>query len=728
MPHRFLFRFIGITAIIILAVILRFWQVDSIPPGFHLDESYQGLEAWRILTEPDYHPFYLRDNFGPLPANAYLNVLAFWLANLVGAEPGPVTMRMTAALVGVLTVVSIFGLASELRRYPSRVGYSTGDHSSRDSASSSPESLNHGVLSHRLLNFSESTFSPAFPLFAAAILATMRWHIHFSRMGIESIYVPLIWTLAIWSMLYGWRTGKWLGFILSGVTVGIGMYTYRGAWVIPLIVLLLIVHLRLGKWHLNVPRMQNTWSRIWRYLVWGSILFLVVSPLIWFYINQPSLFLVRLEQVNIVGNTGSPADDTIWTNLGKMAQMFGPFGAVGDLDPRRNLPGAAALSWPFALFFYVGVGVSLWRIRHPAYALLLCGLALLLLPGVFSEYAPHFHRVFGASAPAALLCAVGLDRVWTLAQAGVAGLYSLQIRQMAIRVAIRGAAVAMLLMGGFFETTDYFRRWATMSSLYHAFDVGLWEMGNAIAAESPEASIYISPRGLSHPTLAFAWEIEHPRTTSDECVPLSFDVRHIFPLRDGQPEQPEYYAVIEHEDFRTPLLLPGVLPEHTIAQEFLDYEGGVYGRIYKRTPVSKSPRVPQIPVDVMLGDGIRLLGYDIQPDEVQRGEILYLQLHWLVEESPANDWTVFTHVRTLSPESPERVAGYDSKPGDGSFPMPCWAAGQRILDEYQIQLPDDLAPEEYQLYIGLYQPTGEQLPADGNGLRLGTVQVFDSPD
>ncbi|HHY55544.1 MAG TPA: cytochrome d ubiquinol oxidase subunit II, partial [Chloroflexi bacterium] len=38
----------------------------------------------------------------------------------------------------------------------------------------------------------------AFPWLAAALLATTRWHIHFSRMGIEPILAPLVTATALW--------------------------------------------------------------------------------------------------------------------------------------------------------------------------------------------------------------------------------------------------------------------------------------------------------------------------------------------------------------------------------------------------------------------------------------------------------------------------------------------------------------------------------------------------
>ncbi len=112
-------------------------------------------------------------------------------------------MRITAAVFGVLGVLAVYAAACELRLLDPRRRLST-----------------------------------AFPLLAAAALAIMRWHIHFSRMGIEPVIVPLEWAAATWLLLRGWRTGGWGNFVALAVVLAATLYTYQGAWVIPLIVAL----------------------------------------------------------------------------------------------------------------------------------------------------------------------------------------------------------------------------------------------------------------------------------------------------------------------------------------------------------------------------------------------------------------------------------------------------------------------------------------------------------
>jgi hypothetical protein len=545
----------------------------------------------------------------------------------------------------------------------------------------------------------------------------MRWHIHFSRMGIEPILVPLVWTVATWLLLRGWRTGHWANFVGCGVVLATGMYIYQGAWVIPFIIVLVVLYLvvndnwrlETGDWSVGVNRaivpIPNLLikQRIGLLLA-ALIALLLFAPLAWFFWQNWELVFLRPAQLAIVGATGSPADTSVWHNLWATAKMFGPFGSPGDLDPRRNLPGAPALNLWLAIPFYLGVGLTIWRIRRPAAAIILTSLAGLVVLGIFSEYAPHFHRILGAAAPTALLCAVGLDRLWQA--------HSLR------KLGMQWVCLLLLILGGATSAHEYFVRWAALPDLFYAFDEGIWQVGQTVATLPADQAIYLTPRTADHPTLAFAWQ------TRGRAAPVTFDGRHIFPLTAQPSDRAEGYFVIAHEDFRSGLLLPELFPTATIAREWLDRQGNIYARFYQRNAGELAQRPPQHPLSITLGDGIDLVGYDIQPAQLQGGEILYLQLHWQTTSVPRSDWTVFTHViRRDSAGNSQVVAGRDSIPGNGSLPTRHWQAGWRILDEYQINLPTDLAPDEYEVAVGLYQATGERLPADEAGVLLGVVKV-----
>ncbi len=266
---------------------------------------------------------------------------------------------------------------------------------------------------------------------------------------------------------------------------------------------------------------------------------------------------------------------------------------------------------------------------------------------------------------------------------------------------------------------DYFVRWAALPDLYYAFDQGLWDVGRWVAEQPDDMPIFLSPRPAEHATLAFAWE------TRGRPAPESFDARAIFPVTDGPTTQPEAYAIINQEDFRGPLLLPELLPQAQSTRTFADFSGATNATVYTRPAGPASARPPQVRVDAPVGDGITLLGYDIQPARPRAGELLYLQLHWLVDAPPATEWTIFTHLLAPDANGGAQVAGKDGPPGGGSLPTTRWQPGWRVLDEYQIQLPADLPAGPYTLATGLYTADGQQLPAAA--IPLGTIAIGGAP-
>jgi hypothetical protein len=690
-----------ILGILTVAVALRLWRIDSLPPGFHFDEAFEGLEAWRILTDPTYRPIFLTGNFGVPPLNAYANAVMFGLFQLFGGQAGPTAMRVTAALFGVLGVLAVYALGRELR-------------------------------------YLEPNLSPAFPFLAATVLAVLRWHVHFSRMGIEPVIVPLAWALASWLLLRGWRTGSWPSFLALGAVLAACLYTYQGAWIIPFLILFTALHLALT----DRPRLRPRAAKL---LVAGGLTLALALPLAGFFLRNPDLLLLRPSQIAITGEQAAPAG--FWQNAWATAKMFWPFGATGDLDPRRNLPGAPVLTVWLAVPFWIGLGMALWRIRRPAYSLLVVGLAGLVLPGLISEYAPHFHRILGAAAPTALLTALLLAWLWSKAASGQArkasnerevpqGAFPPLASASALRIAhspiiIPALILALLTITAVTSARDYFVRWAKLPELYYAFDVGLWDLGQWIARQPAATPIYLTPRPADHPTLAFAWR---PGTDS-HGPPQSFDGRQTFPLTGGASQSAEAYAVVEHEDFRTRLLLPEVFPDAAIGPEFVDYDGQVYARIYTRPAGSAPQYLPSQPLDAPLGDGIRLAGYEVIPETPEPGGVLFLRLLWVVDAPPTADWTVFTHVTApaqattpgMASAGGAVVAGRDALPGAGSLPTSRWQPGWLIVDEYQIELPADLPPGAYGLEAGLYQANSERLPNAGNGVFLGNVELSHGP-
>ncbi len=638
-----------------LAALLRFWRLDAVPPGFHYDEAYEALEAWRVLNQPGYRPIFFPGNFGVEPMFIYLTALAF---RIFGETP--VVMRGVAALIGTLTVPALYALGRELVRLDKRM----------------PSGL---------------------PLLAAMALAVMRWHIMFSRVGIEPVLVPLFLVLLLWGFWRGMRTGSPLAWAGMGLAAGLSPYTYPAGRLLPVLAVLLT---GLALWwtrrrelqgHVSMQPIRSVRRGL---IVAGGVGLLVFAPLALQWMQHPDQLFLRSSQISVGSESvaaGTPAQNMLAT--------LGMFNLRGDADPRNNVPGLPVLDLLMGLPFLLGVGLSAWRVRRPAALVWWLALALTLVPTILSEYAPHFRRALGAAPLVALACGLGLAALLGRQgePAAVAPLGGAMPRlHDRLRCLGRVIPVAAILLGStVYSVTAYFGVWGRSAALYYAYDQGLWEIGQYVLQLPADERVYVTPRPAGDMTLAFAWR---------EGPPVRhFDGRHAF-VTQAQGTAAATYIVIEHEDFRGARVLQELYPTATEAKTFLDREGQVYARAYHVSSGASPARGPQH-LPEACWPGVALAGYDLDRPIYKPGAIVYLQLWWQASASIPTDWTVFTHLLGPAKADGNTVwAGQDARPGQGSTPMTTWAAGDLVLDEYQLQIPPDAPAGDYQIEIGLYDP------------------------
>jgi hypothetical protein len=140
-------------------------------------------------------------------------------------------------------------------------------------------------------------------------------------------------------------------------------------------------------------------------------------------------------------------------------------------------------------------------------------------------------------------------------------------------------------------------------------------------------------------------------------------------------------------------------------------------------------RPPDRPLSVRLGEQFELVGYDLSESALTTSEPLALALHWQALRPPQQDYTVFTQL--IGPDG--RVwAQQDNPPQGGRYPTTAWAANDRVVDRYRLQLPEGAPSGQYRLLVGMYNPaTGQRLTAAGedgqslpdNAISLTTLDV-----
>lgn len=144
--------------------------------------------------------------------------------------------------------------------------------------------------------------------------------------------------------------------------------------------------------------------------------------------------------------------------------------------------------------------------------------------------------------------------------------------------------------------------------------------------------------------------------------------------------------------------------------------------------VAGVPRMFEAPevehsLDVGLGVGIRLLGYDLPDRVVTADQIVGITLHWYAQSSPVRSYTVFVH---LLDKEGQIVAQIDTLPLGGAHPTTAWLEDEFVRDDYRLSLPDDIAPGAYRIAVGLYDVgTGRRLPVyDGRRHRLADDRLL----
>ena len=124
-----------------------------------------------------------------------------------------------------------------------------------------------------------------------------------------------------------------------------------------------------------------------------------------------------------------------------------------------------------------------------------------------------------------------------------------------------------------------------------------------------------------------------------------------------------------------------------------------------------APRPAAHPLDVLLGDRVHFLGYDLGGTPAP-GESLFLTLYWQASDAIEHDYHIFVHL--LRPDG-RLLAQRDGSPLGGSYPTSEWEAGDVFPHQVTLEIPADAPLGRYDLLVGMYTyPDIERLPVAGD--------------
>jgi hypothetical protein len=315
----------ALLALLAVALALRLWRLEGVPPGVHFDEAVDLKLAQDVAAGR--WAIYFAEGWGR--EALYYYPAALWL-KLVSSNL--LALRLTAVSFGLGLLVSTYFL---VRRW----------------------------------------HSPLAAWLAVAWLGLAYWPLSAARFGVRHISLPLVLNLAVLAFWWAWdddgrrRYGRYL---LAGTLLGLTFYTYQPARFVPLLFVAFGLYLLI-------------WQRAALLARWRPLLLLAGTAVL---VALPLLIIVSTslgQEVTERAFTIEPLTRLLQGNPDMVLQNIWAtlkvFTVSGDPLESYNVPGRPIFvpAWT-GVFFYAGVVLALWRWRRPYDAFLLLWLGVMLLP------------------------------------------------------------------------------------------------------------------------------------------------------------------------------------------------------------------------------------------------------------------------------------------------------------------------------------------------------------
>jgi 4-amino-4-deoxy-L-arabinose transferase-like glycosyltransferase len=616
----------------------------EVPPGFYRDEAYHGLDALDQLQGK--LALYFPANNGREPLFIYLVTVS---VGLLGRSPFAV--RLPALFAGLVTVAATAAMGRVL--FSRRVG-----------------------------------------VVSAAVLAVTLWHVHLSRIGFRAVLLPMLMALAVWQGVLAVRRERVGHYVAAGVLYGLSFYTYTAARFTPVALVAVAVYGLLVRRSVLSSRLIRGLAAA---LLAGGA---TVLPLGVYAVLHPDVALGRIGQVSAF----SPAvhHGHVWLTLGQhILRTLGMFFVRGDRIWRHNLPYRPVFDPFLGAAFVVGVLVVARHARRDlAAGFVLIWTAVMSLPTILAEDAPHFLRAVGMLPFVALLPALGLDWLasWIAARAVTVGRRS-------PRGLIYGVLLVVPLAIGLASTAwAYFGVYAENPMSGYWFEQGVvalagringflgtgWDGGRMVWDASEDRQVYLEP-ALWHewPQLRF-------------LVPLTRALQ--LEWSGGQANPPVAVFLWPYGDWQRAWDLLPAPAEITVEEGPLsqgDRDPEPYVTYLAFTALETDSASGAL---ARFADGIELLGAAVMPGS---SDGTLVRLRWRAQAPVSDDYTVFVHYM----RDGQRLAQADARPAGGRYPTARWRAGDVINDDHWLADAVVGRPESDHLIVGLWQPeSGIALP------------------
>lgn len=194
----------------------------------------------------------------------------------------------------------------------------------------------------------------------ALVLAGLRWHLIFSRWGMEPLALVPVADLATLLLLRARRRRSLVLGAVAGAVAGIGAHIYLGAWIV------MAALAAFAAWP-NESR-DSVRRRLALPLVFIAGFLTVCAPILLLREGRTGSYFSRAEDVNWLNTAGRSRS---WMPpLAVVADSLSAPWFKSDPMPRHDIPGRPRLGWILGIPFAVILGRSLLRPRDELSALL----------------------------------------------------------------------------------------------------------------------------------------------------------------------------------------------------------------------------------------------------------------------------------------------------------------------------------------------------------------------
>lgn len=397
-----------------VAFVLRFFALDQFPPGVQHDEVFIANFAQTILQAKslDRLPIFFELNRGNEPLFMYLAAAMFkFFGENVWA------LRGTAALCGFGALVVTYFFARDMFDL-------TPDPSPKGRGEK--EQVNGNFIA--LITVAGITFS--------------FWHLYESRIGLHTISTYLLAAATFYAFWVGWTRGNRVLLLLSGVLAGLATYTYRSGIFVPVTLLVFVLY--------SLLLHRKTWGKnLWTIPVIFALAALIYFPLFDFITTHPETALARLGDLS--GDMDALRQGNPMPMLSNAARVLGMFGVSGDPEWRYNVALRPVFDPLWAILFYAGIVVAVFRFKRAPYAFALIWLVVMLLPSILSGSDLSQHRAVGAIGAVFMMPALALEeiRAFVFKRWGRVG-----------NIAVGAATALLVLLAAVGGIHAYFLTWA----------------------------------------------------------------------------------------------------------------------------------------------------------------------------------------------------------------------------------------------------------------------------